>query len=230
MFDAKTDTSPKNTTTEDTQTRNADFTGFTSALSDCFGIPVDQLDEALCCCSAEKLASFLAGTHESAARLRKLLDLDPAVLDAQELAVALSRPKGLVCRAVFRALDRMAARTLDPKALLTTRSDHTRQCILAAWNRAIRLVAPAGYISREDAYDLGIGAQVFDAMVARHGKTDIEALSHGEFMALAPQLIASWPVNEDALAALTDLLHELEDLIEMHNDARFAAMMLDMAQ
>ncbi len=230
MIDAKANTSGELLTSGDAVADSPNLATFIAALTDCFDIPVEKLEDALLCCSAEKLASFLSGNHNSAAKLRKLLKLDPARIDAAELAIALSQPPGHVCAAVFEALDRMARIAIDPETVLVTRMRHTKQCILAAWNRAIDLVAPAGYISQEEAYDLGIGCQVFGAMAARYGKTDIEALSHGEFLSLAPKLIEFWPVSEDGLKALTDMLYELEDVIELHSDAQFTAMMRDAAE
>ena len=230
MFDAKTDTAKDIVISGEAHDDSPGLPAFSAALTDCFDIPPEKLEEALLCCSAERLAQFLSGTHDSAVKLRRLLKLDPALIDPAELAIALCRPPGQVCRAVFEALDRMARSALNPETILVTRMRHTRQCILAAWHRAIDLVAPAGYISQEEAYDLGIGPQVFASMAARYGKTEIEALSHAEFMAVAPRLIEYWPVSEDGLRALTDMLHELEDVIELHNDAQFMAMMREVAQ
>ncbi|HMB09019.1 hypothetical protein [Saliniramus sp.] len=230
MIDAKTNNSGEMPTTGDAVADSPSLATFIAALTDCFEIPPEQLEQTLLCCSAEKLATFLAGNHDSAVKLRKLLQLDPARIDAAELAVALSQPAGHVCRAVFETLDRMARIAIDPETVLVTRMRHTKQCILAAWDRAIDLVAPAGYIAQEEAYDLGIGSQVYAAMAARYGKTDIEALSHGEFLALAPRLIEFWPVSEDGLKALTDMLYELEDVIELHSDAQFMAIMRDAAE
>lgn len=230
MIDAKTNTSGEMLATGDAVADSPNLATFIAALTECFDIPVEQLEETLLCCSAQKLASFLSGNHASAVKLRKLLQLDPSRIDAAELATALSQPPGRVCRAVFDCLDRMARIAIDPETVLITRMRHTKQCILAAWNRAIDLVAPAGYISQEEAYDLGIGSQVFAAMAARYGKTDIEALSHAEFLALAPRLIEFWPVSEDGLKALTDMLYELEDVIELHSDAQFMAVMREAAE
>lgn len=230
MIDAKTNSSGKTVTTGDAVADSPSLATFIAALTDCFDIPAEQLEQTLLCCSAEKLATFLSGNHDSAVKLRTLLQLDPARIDAGELAIALSQPPGHVCRAVFEALDRMARVAIDPETLLVTRMRHTKQCILVAWHRAIDLIAPAGYISQEEAYDLGIGPQVYAAMAARYGKTDMEALSHAEFLALAPRLIEFWPVSEDGLRALTDMLYELEDVIELHNDAEFTTMMRNAAE
>ena len=230
MFDAKTDTAKEIVISGEAHGDSSGLSAFNAALTDCFDIPPDRLEEALLCCSAERLAQFLSGTHDSAVKLRRLLKLDPALIDAAGLASALCRPPGQVCRAVFEALDCMARSAQNPETVLVTRMRHTRHCIIAAWTRAVGLVAPAGYISQEEAYDLGIGAQVFASMAARYGKTEIEALSHAEFMAVAPRLIEYWPVTEDGLRALTDMLHELEDVIELHSDAQFMAMMCDVAR
>jgi len=209
---------------------NSRLTVFLTALSACFDVPLDQIEDALGATSADRLAAFLGGRHHAADTLRRTFALDPAMLDVEMLGCAMEHPHGQRSLALFEALDRMARIMVDPREVLLMRLRDTKSCIIAAWSRAVDLVAPAGYLCSDDAYDLGIGGQVYAAMAARYAKTPHEALSVAEFMALAPSLIATWPESEEGLKGLTDLLHELEDLIEMHQDAQFEAMILEAAE
>ncbi len=203
---------------------------FLVALGACFDVPQDRIEDALEGTSADRLAAFLGGRHHAADALRRTFALDPALLDLEIIAGAMDRPHGQRCLALFEALDRMARIMLDPREVLRMRLRDTKSCIINAWHRAVALIAPAGYLCSEDAYDLGIGGQVYAAMAARYAKTPQEALSVEEFLTLAPSLIETWPETEEGLQGLTDLLHELEDLVEMHQDARFEAMMLEAAE
>lgn len=209
---------------------NSRLTVFLTALSACFNVAAEQIEDALGATSADRLAAFLGGRHYAAAALRRTFALDPAMLDVELLAQAMARDHGQRSLALFDALDRMACIMVDPREVLLMRLRDTKSCIVSAWRRAVELVAPAGYLCSEDAFDLGVGGQVYAAMAARYAKTPHEALSEAEFMALAPSLIETWPESEQGLQALTELLHELEDLIEMHQDARFEAMLLEAAE
>lgn len=209
---------------------NSRLSVFVTALSACFNVPVDQIEDALGATSADRLAAFLGGRHYAADALRRTFSLDPAMLDIEMLDHAMACPHGQRSLALFEALDRMARIMVDPREVLLMRLRDTKSCIIAAWHRAVELVAPAGYLCSEDAYDLGVGGQVYAAMAARYAKTPQEALSVAEFMALAPSLIETWPESEQGLQALTELLYELEDLIEMHQDAQFEAMILEAAE
>lgn len=209
---------------------NSRLTVFLTALGACFDVSADQIEDALGATSADRLAAFLGGRHYAADALRRTFALDPAMLDVEMLGYAMEHPHGQRSLALFDVLDRMARVMADPRAVLLMRLRDTKSCITAAWRRAVVLVAPAGYLCSEDAYDLGVGGQVYAAMAARYAKTPHEALSVEEFMALAPSLIETWPESEQGLQALTELLHELEDLIEMHQDAQLQAMMLEAAE
>jgi hypothetical protein len=200
------------------------FAELTAHLSDCLGLPVEDLELVLSVSEPESLATYLAGDHPAAVRLRNTLNLDPEKIETDPIAEALALPPGYICAALFAALDRMSGITLDPEMVLVARMRHAKRSLLAAWKRAIGFAAPHGYISADDAYEIGIGETVYGAMLAQCGKTEIEALSSEEFLSLAPRLIEFWPISDEGLSCLSNLLWETEAFIELHLDAEFVEM------
>jgi hypothetical protein len=200
------------------------FAELTAHLSDCLGIPVDDLELALSVSEPRSLAIYLAGDHAAAVKLRSALGLEPANIAMEPLADALAQPTGHICAALFDALDRMSGISLDPEAVLVARLRHVKRALLAAWKRALGYAAPYGYLTIDDADRIGIGEAVYGAMLAECGKARIEALSCEEFLQLAPQLIEFWPISEEGLAILSNLLWETETFIETHLDAEFTEL------
>lgn len=200
------------------------FAEFCAHLSDCLGMPVEELEAVLAVTDPDSLSIYLAGDHAAAVRLRDALQLDPEKVDPLQIASALSAPEGQILAALFAALERMSAIKLDPEMILAARLKHVKRSVLAAWRRALHFAAPHGYIAEDEAYQLGIGSTVYCAMLAQCGKTEIEALSSQEFLRLAPRLIEFWPVTDEGLECLSSLLFETEAFIEAHLDAEFMAM------
>jgi len=157
-------------------------------------------------------------------KLRGALGLDPEKIATEPVAAALAQPQGRISAALFDALDRMSGITLDPEAVLVARLRHVKRTLLAAWKRALAYAAPCGYLTLDDAYCIGIGEAVYGAMLAQCGKVRIEALSSDEFLQLAPKLIEFWPISEEGLSTLSNLLWETEAFIETHLDAEFAEL------
>jgi hypothetical protein len=83
----------------------------------------------------------------------------------------------------------------------------------------VRLPRHSG--GRSGVGSFGIGAAV---AFAECGKARIEALSCEEFLQLAPQLIEFWPISEEGLSILSNLLWETETFIETHLDAEFTEL------
>jgi hypothetical protein len=200
------------------------FAELTAHLSDCLGLPAEDLELALSVSEPESLATYLAGDHAAAIKLRNTLNLDPEKIEAGPIADALALAPGFICAALFAALDRMSSIALDPEKILVARLRHAKRALLATWKRALGFAAPQGYLSVDDAYDIGIGETVYCAMLAQCGKTEIEALSSDEFLALAPKLIEFWPISDEGLSCLSNLLWETEAFIEVHLDAQFVEM------
>jgi len=200
------------------------FAELTAHLSDCLGFPVEDLEVILSVSEPESLAIYLAGDHAAAVKLRNTLNLDPEKIEPGPIAEALALPTGYICAALFAALDRMSSIALDPEMVVIARMRHAKRSLLAAWRQAIEFAAPHGFISADDAYEIGIGETVYAAMLAQCGKSEIEALSREEFLTLAPKLIEFWPISEEGLACLSNLLWETEAFIELHLDAQFMEM------
>jgi hypothetical protein len=200
------------------------FAELCAHLSNCLGLPVQDLETVLAATDPDSLSLYLAGDHAGAVRLRDALQLDPEKVDPALIAAALSLPEGQILAALFGALERMTTIRLEPEMVLAARLKHVKRSILAGWKRALHFAAPQGYIAEADAYEIGIGSMVYQAMLAQCGKTDIEALSSAEFLQLAPRLIEFWPVSEEGLACLSSVLFETEAYIEGHLDAEFMAM------
>ncbi|HSP24258.1 MAG TPA: hypothetical protein VLQ65_03710 [Saliniramus sp.] len=200
------------------------FAELTAHLSECLGIPVDDLELVLSVSEPHSLAIYLAGDHAAAVKLRSALGLDPEKITTESIAEALAQPQGRICAALFDALDRMSGITLDPEAVLVARLRHVKRALLAGWKRALAYAAPTGYLTLDDAYCIGIGETVYGAMLAQCGKARIEALSSEEFLQLAPKLIEFWPISDEGLSVLSNLLWETEAYIETHLDAEFAEL------
>jgi hypothetical protein len=200
------------------------FAELSAHLSDCLGIPVDDLELVLSVSEPHSLAIYLAGDHAAAVKLRGALGLDPEKISTEPVAEALAKPQGHICAALFDALDRMSGITLDPEMVLVARLRHVKRALLAGWKRALTYAAPHGYLTIDDAYQIGIGEVVYGAMLAQCGKARIEALSSEEFLQLAPKLIEFWPISEEGLSTLSNLLWETEAFIETHLDAEFSQL------
>lgn len=102
---------------------------------------------------------------------------------------------------------------LDREALLMLRIGDAKERLVEAWGRAVPVLAPSGHVTADEAREIGVGVAVYAAMAARCGKTPREALSHAEFLGLAPRLIEYWPVTDEGLAALEDLLRETQETL-----------------
>ncbi len=200
------------------------FAELMAHMSDCLGLPVDDIERVLAVCDPVSLAIYLAGDHPAAIRLRNVLNLDPEMIDPQGVAEALCAPPGHLCASLFAMLERMSSIRLPPEMVLAARLRHTKRSLLAAWKRALAFAAPAGYLCRDDAYLIGIGEAVFAAMAAQFGKTEFEALTQQEFLQLAPKLIEFWPISEEGLECLSTLLWETEEYIEAHLDDQFSQL------
>ncbi|TVR12023.1 MAG: hypothetical protein EA385_00355 [Salinarimonadaceae bacterium] len=107
-------------------------------------------------------------------------------------------------------IDQLSAIPANREALLMIRIGETKERVIAAWSRAVPVIAPSGHVTVDEAREVGVGVAVYAAMAARYGKTAQEALTHDEFLALLPSLIEYWPVTEEGLVALEDLLAETE--------------------
>ncbi len=212
-----------------TSARRPSFAELTAHLSECLGIPVDDLELVLSVSEPHSLAIYLAGDHTAAVKLRSALGLDPEKIAMEPVAEALAKPQGHICAALFDALDRMSGIALDPEMVLVARLRHVKRALLAGWKRALAYAAPYGYLTLEDAYCIGIGEAVYGAMLAQCGKARIEALSSEQFLQLAPRLIEFWPISEEGLSTLSNLLWETEAYIEVHLDGEFAEMTVAVA-
>lgn len=200
------------------------FAELVAHLCKCLSVTPDGLERALIQADPESLSVYLAGDHAAAVELRTALCLDPEKIDPGLIIAALAMPQGYICAALFLSLERRSHIILEPEMLLVARLRHVKRTLLSAWKRALVYAAPTGYLTAEDARCIGIGEMVFRAMISQCGKTEIEALSAREFLVLAPKLIEFWPISEEGLQCLSNLLWETEDFIELHLDGEFIMM------
>jgi hypothetical protein len=99
--------------------------------------------------------------------------------------------------------------------------------LLRLWPLGFDSLAPDGLIDEERIRDIGIGADVFHAMLDACGRIAPSLLMREEFIDLAPKLIQFWTVSDQNLRSLYGLIHETRQalkkgltLVDEHQDRR----------
>jgi acyl carrier protein len=85
--------------------------------------------------------------------------------------------------------------------------------LLRLWPLGFESLAPEGAIDEQRIREIGIGTDVFIAMLDACGRSAPSLLMRDEFMDLAPKLIQFWTVSDQNLRNLYGLIHETRQVI-----------------